>query len=110
MEFLEIAYHEIYPEIKLFDECVYLNYFQGPSEMEGETINIHTLDSEVALENLMVINEVLKPNKIIFESSKAFYNYSSNISKEQKNYCLMLALCHIHRQVLGGIENLKSID
>lgn len=82
---LEIAYHEIYPEIKLFDECVYLNYFQRPSEVEGETINIHAIDSKVALENLMVIHEVLKPNKIIFVSSKAFNNYSSNITKEQKN-------------------------
>ncbi|TVZ47465.1 hypothetical protein [Olleya sp. Hel_I_94] len=82
---LEIAYQEIYPEIKLFDECVYLNYFQRPSEVEGETINIHTIDSKVALENLMVINEVLKPNKIIFVSSKAYDNFISNVSKELKD-------------------------
>ncbi|WP_055436956.1 hypothetical protein [Lacinutrix algicola] len=82
---LEIAYKEIGSEVKLFDECVYLNYFQRPSEVEGDSIKVQEIDSEIALENLMVLNEVLKPNKIIFVSSKAYHNFMSNVTKAQKD-------------------------
>ena len=81
---LEIAYRQINSNTNLFDECVYFNYFQRPSEIEGETLRIHKIDSQIALENLMVLNEVLKPNKIIFVSSKAYEDYMRHASKEQK--------------------------
>ncbi|MCL7763171.1 hypothetical protein MPF19_07045 [Polaribacter sp. Z014] len=81
---LEKANEEIGSEIKLFEECVYLNYFQRPSEVEGDSINIHEIDSKTALENLIVLSEVLKPNKIIFVSSKAYNDFMNHASKEQK--------------------------
>ena len=81
---LEKAYKEVFPEIDLFDECVFFNYFQRPAEKQGISIIVHKKDSDVALENLMVINEVLKPNKIIFVSMLAFENFERNVSKSQK--------------------------
>lgn len=80
---LENAYHTIYKDINLFKECVFFNYFQRPSEVEGDSISIHKIDSEIALKNLMIICEVLKPNKIIFVSSKAHKDFANNVSKEQ---------------------------
>lgn len=82
---LETAYQTINNDVKLFDECVYFNYFQRPSGEEGETIKVHKIDSEIALENLMVISEVLKPNKIIFVSSAAYKDYEDHATKEQKD-------------------------
>lgn len=81
---LEKAYEEIGSEIKLFKESVYINYFQRPSEVEGDSINIQEIDSKTALENLIVLSEVLKPNKIIFVSSKAYNDFMNHASKAQK--------------------------
>ncbi len=81
---LEKAYQTINKEVKLFEECVYLNYFQRPSEVEGDTINIHEIDSKIALENLLVLIEVLQPNKIIFVSSKAYHDFIKNTTKSQR--------------------------
>ena len=81
---LEKAYKSIFKDINLFDECVFLNYFQRPAEVEGDSIKVHQIDSEVALENLMGLNEVLKPDKIIFVSSKAYNDFLNTVSKEQK--------------------------
>lgn len=81
---LEKVYKEVFPEIDLFDECVFFNYFQRPAEKQGDSIIVHKKDSEIALENLMVINEVLKPGKIIFASYKAFEDFKRSVSKEQK--------------------------
>jgi hypothetical protein len=80
---LEKAYQTINEEVNLFEECVYLNYFQRPSEVEGDSINVHKIDSEIALKNLIVICEVLMPNKIIFVSSKAHKDFTDNVSKAQ---------------------------
>lgn len=81
---LESAYKEVFPENKLFDDCVFFNYFQRPAEKQGDSIKIYKKDSEVALQNLIAINEVLKPDKIIFVSRKAFDDYKGNVTKEQK--------------------------
>lgn len=81
---LEKAYLSLQTERKLIDECIYLNYFQRPAEVSGNTIKIHPLDSKLALENLLGLNEILKPNKIIFVSSKAYKDYLTNVSDKQK--------------------------
>ncbi|MBX9886542.1 MAG: hypothetical protein K2Y30_01245 [Flavobacteriaceae bacterium] len=81
---LEKAYQSLNKELKLFDECVYLNYFQRPAEVEGDSINIHRIDSEVALENLLVLIETLQPNKIIFVSSKAYDDFIKNTTEPQR--------------------------
>lgn len=81
---LETAYHEINAEVKLFDECVFFNYFQRPSEVEGESINVQEIDSQIALENILVLSGVLKPDKIIFVSSKAYNNFIKHVSKVEK--------------------------
>ena len=83
---LEAAYHTIDNEVKLFNECVYFNYFQRPSEVEGDSINVRVIDSKIALENLMVANKILLPDKIIFVSSKAYGNFMHHVSKEQKEH------------------------
>lgn len=81
---LETAYKEIGSKTKLFDECVYLNYFQRPSEAEGDSIQVNEIDSKIALENLLVLNQVLKPNKLIFVSKVAYDDYLNHVSKKQK--------------------------
>jgi hypothetical protein len=81
---LEIAFKELDKDRKLFEESVYLNYFQRPAEVEGDSINIHKIDSEVALENLLVLIEVLQPHKIIFVSSKAYNDFIKNTTESQR--------------------------
>nr|WP_322624046.1 hypothetical protein [uncultured Flavobacterium sp.] len=74
---LEKAYAEAYPGKLLFDECIFLNYFQRPAERRGESIRISKRDSEVALQNLLTLIDVAKPNKIIFVSSKAHKDFQA---------------------------------
>lgn len=81
---LELAFKELDKDRKLFEECVYLNYFQRPAEVQGDSINIHKIDSEVALDNLLVLIEVLQPHKIIFVSSKAYNDFIKNTSESQR--------------------------
>lgn len=81
---LENAFKEIDKDRKLFEECVYLNYFQRPAEVQGDSLNIHKIDSEVALENLLVLIEILQPNKIIFVSSKAYADFVKNTTESMR--------------------------
>lgn len=74
---LEKAYAEACPGKLLFDECIFLNYFQRPAERQGESIRISKRDSEVALQNLLTLIDVAKPNKIIFVSSKAHKDFQA---------------------------------
>lgn len=82
---LEKTYQTLVKGVNLFDECVYFNYFQRPAEIEGGSIKVHKKDSEIALENLLVLSEVLKPNKIIFVSSKAYSDFIKNTTELQRN-------------------------
>ncbi len=79
---LENAFAEIFKGIRVFENTVYFNYFQRPAEIQGGSIKIHKLDSEKALENLVGLNEILKPELIIFTSSKAFKDFNQNVSDD----------------------------
>jgi hypothetical protein len=81
---LDNAYLDCFPGLRLFDNAVYFNYFQRPAEMQGGSIQIHPLDSEVALKNLVELNKILTPDLIVFTSSKAFKNFNHIASKEVK--------------------------
>lgn len=81
---LEKAFQELHKERKLLEECVYLNYFQRPSEKEGDSITIHQMDSAFAVENIMALVAVLQPDKIIFVSSKAHADFIKNTTKFQR--------------------------
>lgn len=81
---LENAYRNFQLDSRLFEECVFINYFQRPSQKNGDSIIVHTKDSLIALENLLALNEILKPNKIIFVSSKAYNDFKSRASESQK--------------------------
>lgn len=81
---LEIAFKELYSDRKLFEECVYLNYFQRPAEIEGDSIQIQKIDSVIALQNLLALIEVLQPDKIIFVSSKAHKDFLRNTTEAQR--------------------------
>lgn len=74
---LEKAYAEACSGKLLFDECIFLNYFQRPAERQGESIRISKRDSEVALQNLLTLIDVTKPNKIVFVSSKAHKDFQA---------------------------------
>lgn len=82
---LEKAYKTVFKEIDLFDECVYINYFQRPAEKQGDSIKIHPKDSKIALENLLTLIDILKLDKIIFVSSKAHIDFIANTTKEQRD-------------------------
>lgn len=79
---LDNAFAETFKGNRVFENTVYFNYFQRPAEIQGGSINIQKLDSEKALENLKGLNEILKPELIIFTSSKAFKNFSQNASDD----------------------------
>ena len=81
---LEIAFKELHTDRNLFEECVYLNYFQRPAEIQGDSIKIHKIDSKIALENLLVLIDVLKPHKIIFVSSKAHEDFLQNTTESER--------------------------
>lgn len=81
---LEIAYKTVFKTSDLFDECVFINYYQRPAESQGDSIIIHSIDSKVALENILTLIDVLKLDKIIFVSSKAYDDFIANTTKKQR--------------------------
>lgn len=82
---LEKSFRTIYKGINLFEVCAYINYFQRPAELKGETIKVRPMDSEVALKNLLVLIDVIKPDKVIFVSSKAYDDFKSNTTISVRN-------------------------
>lgn len=80
---LEKSFKNIFPEADLFNECVYINYYQRPSQQEGLSINVSPIDSKIALENFITIVEVLKITKVIFVSSKAYCDFKAMTSIEK---------------------------
>lgn len=81
---LEIAYKTVFKSNELFDDCVFINYYQRPAENQGDSIKVHSVDSKVALENVLVLIEVLKLDKIIFVSSKAYNDFIINTTQKQR--------------------------
>ncbi|WP_366183262.1 hypothetical protein [Flavobacterium ovatum] len=81
---LETAYKTVFKNSQLFDECVYINYFQRPAEKKGDSIQIDKRDSAIALDNLLVLIDVLKLDKIIFVSSKAYKDFIVNTTETQR--------------------------
>ena len=79
---LEKAYSTVFASSRLFNDCIFFNYFQRPSEISGDSIKISKIDSKIALENLLVQIEVFKPNKIIFVSSKSYNDFLKNCSRQ----------------------------
>lgn len=80
---LEKAHKSVFKDINLFDECIYINYFQRPAEKQGDSIHIDKRDSAIALDNLLVLIDVLKLDKIIFVSSKAYKDFIANTTETQ---------------------------
>ena len=80
---LENTYSRLFKDFRMFEECVFINYFQRPSQINGDSIAVHRLDKEVALQNLITINEILKPEKIIFVSKLAYDNFKKSITPSQ---------------------------
>ena len=83
---LEKAYSTVFENSRLFDDCIFFNYFQRPAEVSGDSIKISKIDSKIALENLLVQIEIFKPNKIIFVSSKSYKNFLQNSTNENRNH------------------------
>lgn len=81
---LEKAYKNVFEDNDLFDECVFINYYQRPAEKEGQSIKVNPIDSKIALENILVLTEVLKVDKIIFVSSKAYNDFKSKTTESQR--------------------------
>lgn len=79
---LEKSFKNVYENINLFEVCAYINYFQRPSEVKGGSIKVDPIDSKIALENVLVLIEILKPNKIIFVSSKAYNDFKLNTTDD----------------------------
>lgn len=82
---IEEAYKTVFKEVALFDECLYINYYQRPAEKKGLSIQVHPQDSKIALENLLILIDVFKLEKVIFVSSKAYKDFIANTTKEQRD-------------------------
>lgn len=76
---LESAYQDVFEDAKIFKECAYINYFQRPAERNGKSIIANNRDHQYAFENLLILIETIKPDKVIFVSRKAFESYKSKI-------------------------------
>lgn len=74
---LEKSFKNVFPEADLFNDCVYINYYQRPSQQQGNSINVSAIDSKIALENFMAIFAALKISKVIFVSSKAYCDFKA---------------------------------
>ena len=70
-------------EVELFEKAAYLNYFQRPAEITGDSINNNKRDNEVAYDNLIKLSSILKPDIVIFVSSKAFKAFKSENNKQK---------------------------
>ncbi len=65
-----------------FKFLTFSNYFQRPAFDEGESIiNSHS-DNVIAYKTLLGVVEIIRPKKIIFTSSKAYYSFLSQRTKE----------------------------
>lgn len=81
---LEKAFRNVFEDSDLFNECVYINYYQRPSEREGDSIKVNPYDSKIALENILILIDVLKLDKVIFVSSKAYNDFKSKTTKDER--------------------------
>ncbi|MEZ7494954.1 hypothetical protein QO206_05620 [Leeuwenhoekiella aequorea] len=81
---LNREYQDVYETSDhLFKSAVYLNYFQRPAEVTGDSINNNKRDNEVAYDNLIKLSSILKPDIVIFVSSKSFEAFQSEDSKQK---------------------------
>jgi len=78
---LEAAYQNVFTDRNLFKECAYINYFQRPAEKNGQSIRATARDHKHAFENLSLLIDTIKPDRIIFTSRKAFDSYKSNVKE-----------------------------
>ncbi len=78
---LESAYQDVFAGAQLFKECAYINYFQRPAERNGKSILANKRDHQYAFDNLSILIETIKPDRVIFVSRKAFDSYKSNVKE-----------------------------
>lgn len=68
----------------VWDYTAFLNYYLRPAEKEGESIKADNQDNHFAYENLIEVSYLLKPDRIIFLSSKAFKAFKKADKRIQK--------------------------
>lgn len=54
-----------------FNQISYLNYFQRPAEVSGNSIKVSKLDSRNSADTVKSVIQILKPGMVVFCSSKA---------------------------------------
>ena len=69
-----------------FTAFAFMNYFQRPADRKGESIQAKSLDNEKAYINLREVVKVIKPQKIIFLSQKAFNAFRALSESDEKLY------------------------
>lgn len=53
----------------------FMNYFQKPSFVEGKSVQNNSTDDEFAFKNLKYVISIIRPQNIIFMSSKAYDSF-----------------------------------
>ena len=94
-----------------FSACAFMNYFQRPALISGETINYDdiSVDKEYSYNVLKSCKEILKPYVTIFLSKKAFEAYSEFAGDKTVDiYCVMHPTCS-HWNGINGKEKFISI-
>ncbi|GAB7226341.1 hypothetical protein VrSk94_00200 [Vibrio rotiferianus] len=66
---------------KIMEHIAFINFFQRPAENTGDSINVSDQDVSVATEVLRDVIRALKPELIVFTSSKASW-FGESIARE----------------------------
>lgn len=61
-----------------FTSFAFMNYFQRPAVNKGKSIQANEDDVKYARNNLKEVVEIIKPEKVVFLSKKAFYAFSGS--------------------------------
>lgn len=71
----------------IFDYLAYYNYFQRPAYIEGESIINNDKDDKIAFDTFINIVDIVKPEKIIFVSSKSYHSFKNNKDLTKQIMC-----------------------
>lgn len=92
-----------------FSACAFMNYFQRPALISGESIEDNPKDRKESYKVFKHCQEILKPDITIFLSKKAFAAYDESAGDKADNvYCVMHPTCS-HWNRMNGRERFVSI-
>lgn len=79
---IDLAFKEVFNvKDESWHYMAFMNFFQRPAEKTGKSIKVTSEDRDIANDTLKEVVNVLKPDTVIFVSSKAYRTYNNCCDK-----------------------------